>query len=180
MGHPDIEQRIFDAALDILRTRGPLAVSIESIAAASGVAKTTIYRRFENRDSVLEAAIVSASPAIEAPESNSAKDTVRWVLSRARFVIENVVGRGTVGAIISDADPRFTSLLLGMIRSSARPLRDDLRERSRRGEIKRDLDVELAISLLLGVVVAEIIRGRVTDDEWVETVLALVWPIFEV
>lgn len=174
----EVDDRIFSAALDILRSRGPLSVSMESVAAASGVAKTTIYRRYENRESLLKAAITSATTTVEFPEDLSAQDTLRWVLRHARDTIEHVVGRGTVAAIIVDDDPQFTELLLGMIRATSRPLREDLRKRSLTGEIKADLDVELAMSILLGVVVAELIRGRVTDEEWVDSVLALLWPAF--
>ena len=176
--HPEVDARIFAAALDILRSRGPLAVSVESVAAASGVAKTTIYRRYENRESLLTAAITSAATTVEFPQGLTAQDSLRWVLRHARDTIEHVVGRGTVGAVIVNEDPQFTGLLLGMIRQSTMPLRADLRERALAGEIKADLDVELAMSILLGVVVAELIRGRPTDDDWVDSVLALLWPAF--
>lgn len=173
-----VDERIFDAALTILRSRGPLAVSIESVAAASGVAKTTIYRRFDNRDELLKAAITSASMTIDYPSDLSAQDSLRWVLRHARDTIEHVVGRGTVAAVMADEDPEFTQLLLGMIRATSSPLRDDLRARATTGEIKAGLDIELAISILLGVVVAELIRGRTTDEAWVDSVLALLWPAF--
>lgn len=178
--HPEVDGRIFAAALDILRTRGPLAVSVESVAAASGVAKTTIYRRYENRESLLTAAITSATTTVEFPPGMTAKDSLRWVLRHARDTIETVVGRGTVAAVIMNEDPPFTELLLGMIRNSTRPLRADLHERSLAGQIKAEVDVELAMSVLLGVVVAELIRGRATDDDWVDSVLALLWPAFAV
>ena len=176
---PDVDERIFAAALDILRGKGPLAVSVESVAAASGVAKTTIYRRYENRESLLIAAITSAATTVEFPAAMSAKDSLRWVLRHARDTIENVVGRGTIAAVIMNEDPQFTELLLGMIRNSTRPLRADLRERALAGEINADVDIELAMSVLLGVVVAELIRGRPTGDDWVDSVLALLWPAFE-
>ncbi|GGK87357.1 hypothetical protein GCM10007382_04080 [Salinibacterium xinjiangense] len=178
--HPDVDGRIFDAALDILRSRGPLAVSIESVSAASGVAKTTIYRRFENRESLLTAAISTATTSVSFPEGLTAKDSLRWVLRHASDTIENVVGRGTVAAIIMNEDPQFTQLLLGMIRGSTKALRNDLRDRAITGEINRDVDIELAMSILLGVVVAELIRGRATDEAWVDSVLALLWPAFAV
>ena len=178
MARAGVESQIFSAALEILRNKGPMAVSIESVAATSGVAKTTIYRRFENRESLLTAAVNSAATAVEIPDDLSAQDSVRWVLRHARDTIEDVVGRGTVAAVIVDADPHFTTLLLGMIRTTTSPFREDLRARASRGEIKSDLDIELAISILLGAVVAEIIRGRPTDDAWVESVLALLWPAF--
>ncbi|CAN5300442.1 TetR/AcrR family transcriptional regulator C-terminal ligand-binding domain-containing protein [soil metagenome] len=176
--HPEVDERIFAAALGILRNRGPLAVSVEAVAAASGVAKTTIYRRYENRESLLTAAITSAATTVDYPAGLTAQDSLRWVLRHARDTIEHVVGRGTVAAVIVNEDPQFTQLLLGMIRATSSPLREDLRGRALAGEIKADLDVELAISILLGVVVSELIRGRVTDDEWVDAVLALLWPAF--
>lgn len=176
--HSAVDQRIFAAALDILRSRGPLAVSIESVSAASGVAKTTIYRRYENRESLLEAAITFGATVVEFPGGMDAQASLRWVLRHARDTIEQVIGRGTVAAVIVNEDPSFTELLLEMIRTSTRPLRQDLRERALSGEIKADLDIELAMSILLGVVVAEIIRGRPTDDAWVDSVLALLWPAF--
>lgn len=176
--HPGVDDRIFASALDILRSRGPLAVSMESVAAASGVAKTTIYRRYENRESLLTAAITSAAMTVDYPSGLAARDSIRWVLRHARDTIEHVVGRGTVAAVIMNEDPQFSELLLGMIRASTGPLRQDLRERALAGEIKADVDVELAISILLGVVVAELIRGRPTGEEWVDSVLALLWPAF--
>ena len=176
--HSDVDERIFSSALDLLRARGPLAVSIEAVAAHSGVAKTTIYRRFDNRDSLLTAAIGSAATAVDYPSGLSAQDSLRWVLRHARDTIDNVVGRGTVAAVMANEDPNFTQLLLGMIRATSSPLRDDLRRRAESGEIKAGVDVELAISILLGVVVAELIRGRTTDEAWVDSVLALLWPAF--
>jgi AcrR family transcriptional regulator len=175
-----VDERIALAALELLRNRGPAAVSVESVAAASGVAKTTIYRRFENRDALLTAAVTSAATAVPIPSGLTAQDTLRWVLRHARDTIDDVVGRGTIAAVMADADPHFTELLLGMIRTSTRPFREDLRERALAGEIRSDLDVELVISILLGAVVAEMIRGRVTDEAWVESVLAVLWPAFVV
>lgn len=173
------DERIFAAALDLLRNRGPLAVSVEAVAAASGVAKTTIYRRYENRSSLLTAVITAASEAVPVPTELTTRETLGWVLRHARDTIEHVIGRGTVAAVLANEDPEFTTLLLGMIRTSTRPLRDNLKSRALAGEIPAELDIELVMSMLLGVVIAELIRGRQTDDAWVESVLALIWPAFE-
>jgi AcrR family transcriptional regulator len=175
---PTVDDRIFAASLAILRARGPVAVSVESVAAASGVAKTTIYRRYENRDSMLTAAVASAAVAVQIPADLGAKDSLRWVLRHAADTVENVVGRGTVAAVLANEDAHLTQLLLGMIRTSTRPFREHLTALARQGEIRADLDVELALSMLLGVVVAELIRGRPTDEAWVDSVLALLWPSF--
>ena len=175
-----VDARIFGSTLELLRSRGPLAVSVEAVAASSGVAKTTIYRRYENRDELLRAAVRSAATAVDIPTDLSTKDTLRWVLEHARDTIEHVVGRGTLAAVLANEDPQFTALLLDMIRETTRPFRENLRERAVAGELPAELDIELAMSVLLGAVVAELIRGRATDDAWVESVLDLLWPAFEV
>ena len=175
-----VDARIFTSTLELLRSRGPSAVSVEAVSAASGVAKTTIYRRYENRDELLRAAVRAAATAVDIPAELSTKETLRWVLRHARDTIEHVVGRGTVAAVLANEDPAFTSLLLEMIRNTTRPFRENLRDRALAGELPADLDIELAMSVLLGAVVAELIRGRVTDDAWVESVLELLWPAFEV
>ena len=175
-----VDARIFASTLELLRGRGPSAVSVEAVSAASGVAKTTIYRRYENRDELLRASVRSAATGVDIPTELTTKETLRWVLRHARDTIEYVVGRGTVAAVLANEDPAFTSLLQEMIRNTTRPFRENLRERALAGELPADLDIELAMSVLLGAVVAELIRGRVTDDAWVESVLDLLWPAFEV
>ena len=45
----ELDQRIADATLTLLREGGPAAVTMESVAARAGVAKTSVYRRHANR-----------------------------------------------------------------------------------------------------------------------------------
>src|SRR5690606_14572096 len=85
----DVDARITAAVLELLRTRGPLAVSVEAVAAESGVAKTTIYRRFRNREALL-AAVVNESAAPQAiPPGLDARETIAWVLRHARDTIDD-------------------------------------------------------------------------------------------
>lgn len=177
MSREQVEVRILDSALELLRSRGPAAVSIEQVAAHSGIAKTTIYRRFDNRESLLTAAVTSASRPVAIPGDLAARDIVRWVLAHARGTIEHVVGRGTLAAVVGDADPQFRRILLTMIRASIGPFREQLRRGVESGELRADLDVELVISVLTGTVIAEIIRGRPTDDAWADALVDLLWPV---
>lgn len=171
-----VDERIENAALDILRSRGPVAVTIEAVSQTSGVAKTTIYRRHENRGSLLRAVVYSSSTSMEVPTGLTAYAMLHWFLGHARDTIDNVVGRGTVAALLVNDDPEFTALLLGMIRTRSQPLRDALRERKVAGELRESIDVELLISLLLGTFMAESIRGKSTNESWADEVLALLWP----
>ena len=176
MARTGVEEKIYRSALELLRSRGPVGVSIESVSAASGVAKTTIYRRFDNSESLLAAAVASATAPVSLPDDLSATETLRWALQHARAVIEDVVGRGTLAAILGGDDPQVSGPLLGMVRASLDPLRSSLHAHIARGDLRSDLDVELTVTVLMGAVIAELIRGRQTDDAWVEEVLGLLWP----
>ncbi|MCU1414349.1 MAG: transcriptional regulator, tetR family [Microbacteriaceae bacterium] len=175
--HDDsVDERITSAALELLRSRGPVAVSIEAVSAASGVAKTTIYRRHRNREALLRAVIDAAAIRIAVPIDLSAYDTFRWFLVHARETIENIVGRGAVAAIMLNEDTEFAMLLHERIRANTKPLRDDLRRRSDTGELRANLDIELVMSLLLGTFIAESIRGSSSADDWADSVLEFLWP----
>jgi len=51
------DKKITAAALALLREGGPQRVTIEAVSAASGVAKTSIYRRYANSLEMLEGAL---------------------------------------------------------------------------------------------------------------------------
>jgi AcrR family transcriptional regulator len=57
----DVEEHLRSAVLELLRTGGPAAVTVEAVAAQSGVAKTTIHRRHANRG--LAAIVMDTDPA---------------------------------------------------------------------------------------------------------------------
>jgi AcrR family transcriptional regulator len=69
LGRPrsaDVTKAILDAALDLAYSDGVRAVTIERIASVSGVAKTTIYRRWPNSAVILMNAFLrDIGPSIE-------------------------------------------------------------------------------------------------------------------
>jgi AcrR family transcriptional regulator len=50
-------ERILDAAAELFVTRGMRRCSVEEIAERSGVGRTTIYRRFEHRNQIVQAVL---------------------------------------------------------------------------------------------------------------------------
>ncbi|MGP4027064.1 TetR/AcrR family transcriptional regulator [Actinomadura sp. 3N407] len=54
----DLDTRILDAALTEFETYGLRRVSVEDVAKRAGVARTTIYRRFTNKEQLLQAVIL--------------------------------------------------------------------------------------------------------------------------
>ena len=105
-----VPNRIDESTLRLLRTNGPRSVTVEGVAAASGVAKTTIYRRYRDRRDVLSTALSRlASPAPLDPQTEP-PDRLRWLIRHAVETIEDGVGLGGVAAMLTDEDPEFNAL----------------------------------------------------------------------
>lgn len=168
--------RIVESTLALLRDRGPAAVTVESVSHVSGVAKTTIYRRYEDREALLAAAIDAATTEVTLPSGLSTYDTLHWLLGQARVRVQDIVGRGTVAAILVDDDAPFTEQLRLMIRMRSHTLVAFLEERVAAGELRQGLDVKFVVSVLLGSAVGQVIRGREPDETWADDLLTLLWP----
>ncbi|WP_378146018.1 TetR/AcrR family transcriptional regulator [Cnuibacter sp. UC19_7] len=172
----DADARIVESTLALLRDRGPSAVTVESVSQRSGVAKTTIYRRYEDRAALLAAAIDAATTEVTLPTGLSTYDTLHWLLGQARVRVQDIVGRGTVAAILVDDDAPFTEQLRLMIRMRSHALVAFLEERVAAGELRQGLDVKFVVSVLLGSAVGQVIRGREPDETWADDLLTLLWP----
>jgi AcrR family transcriptional regulator len=173
-----VDARILSVTLDILRKRGPAAVNIEAVAARAGIAKTTIYRRYDDRDQLLRAAVASSTTEFVIPTDLSTYDTFKWILRDAGRMADNMVGRGAAASILLNDHPGSNDMVRDMIKARSVMLTRFLHERVRAGDLRPDLDIGLAATVLLGALLGQIIRGGELSDEWADSVLALLWPGF--
>jgi len=154
------DRAIIDAALSLFAEEGPQGLGIERVAARAGVGKATIYRRWPGKEDLL----LDAITALKAPLPELA----------GRSVAEDLVS--LLGAMCQQtADPRRTrefALLLGegakyprlMARyreTVVEPRREVIRSVLRRGvatgELRADVDIDAALYMLTGAVLA---RGK--------------------
>lgn len=75
--------RILDAALQLLRSGGPRAVTMQSVTEATGIAKTTLYRRHRNRRALLAAALERLAPQSVIDPQASREQRLRWAISQS-------------------------------------------------------------------------------------------------
>lgn len=151
------ERAILDAALELFGESGVAGVCIEAVATRAGVGKATIYRRWPGKEDLLLDALSTLKSPLPAPRGESVREDLLAILQ----------------VMVSDmADPvraRRFSLLLGegeahpllMARYKERvvePRRDVIRSVLRRGigtgELRSGIDVETAMLMLTGAVVA--------------------------
>jgi AcrR family transcriptional regulator len=77
-GGDEVATRILDAAAELVTKHGLRRCSVEEIAERSGLGRTTVYRRFESRDQILQAVL--------------AREVRRFFVA----IAEAVAGRGSI------------------------------------------------------------------------------------
>ncbi|GJF13642.1 hypothetical protein NGTWS0302_34340 [Mycolicibacterium cyprinidarum] len=161
----EVGARILDAALDLLRVRGPRAVTMQAIAATTGIAKTTIYRRHQNRRALLTAALekLVIRPSIE--PGSSREERMKWVISQSVEVIVDGIGVGGFAALLTNEDPDFSDAfraILGAHRAHAIEAHGN-----------ENGDGDTLIDMIVGGYVAELARTGTIAADWSDRVLAV-------
>lgn len=173
----EVDERLSTATLSLLRTRGPAAVTVEAVAGASGVAKTTIYRRYANRAELLRSVLSSAISVPEPPPAGSVRDKIRFALGETWRQMEQVLGPGGLAAIVAGSDPEFTALF----RAALQPYEDAvvalIEADARAGLLRPDVDAQGVVSLFLGAYLGALVRRGRVDSNWLERCLEMMWVI---
>jgi len=171
----DTDLRIHQGALRLLRDDGPGAVTVEAAAQASGVAKTTIYRRYADREDLLSAALSEVIGDPGDPPQGDPRDKIRWALDLTWHQMASVLGPGGLAAVVGDTHPRFTELFRRVLTPYTQALVDLIRADIAEGKLRRDLDAEATVSLFVGAYLGELLRRGSVDEDFAERCLHLMW-----
>jgi AcrR family transcriptional regulator len=172
---PEANKRILAAAQKLLATGGFSRMSIESVAAESGVAKTTIYRRFSDKADLATAAIAELVP-LAVPEP--ANDSYRDLLAHLDF-IRRAFDMALIGALLAE-ERRNPGLLQTfrerVVRARMAIFREIIEAGIERGELRPDLDLDAAADLVIGSFLFRYISEGRPDEHWPQRVLDTIWP----
>ena len=172
------EERIAGAVVDLLRSRGPRAVTIEAVAARTGMARTTIYRRYRDRDEMLTAAMAPITqPTPPGPDEPPSR-VLRWVIEQSRRAVEDGIGFGGMAALVTEDEPWFTELMRSLLVQHRSSLAHVLQQRITAGQIRGDLEVETFLDLIVGAYVAERARSGTVESDWTDRVTHSLLPAF--
>lgn len=148
----ETDLKILRAVLRIATTQGLGAVTIEEVARTSGVAKTTIYRRYENTDDMLES--VSRLEAFAMPSMDElpspSKASLMEVFTRMEQAFVYSIGVRTVGMVISSRNDFFRNILHHGVLPVLHRLGDYFRLGIKQGAFKASLDIETLITMIVG------------------------------
>ena len=174
------DERLMRATVELLRDKGPAGVTIEAVSAHSGVARTTIYRRFSSRRDLIAAAVDELVDQPLPPPGLSLEAKVRWVLDQVSELLETSLGRGTVGAIIADSDPEFTGALRHSLERQLEALRALMQSDIQAGRLAAHVDPDAVVGLLFGAYLGEVLRHGRPRRGWTESTVQLLSRAIEV
>jgi AcrR family transcriptional regulator len=173
----DVDDGIADATLALLRTKGPRSVTVEAVAARSGIAKTTIYRRHRDRRDMLSAALSRVTTPEPLAAQADPPDRLRWLIKEAVKTIEVGIGYGGLAAMLTDEDPDFTKLFRRILAKQRAELESVIDAGKADGSFRADVDGATLVDAVVGAHIAERARtGRVAKG-WEARLFDLFWPI---
>ena len=177
MQRRNVDDDITEAALQLLRDKGPRSVTVEAVAASSGIAKTTIYRRYRDRREMLSAALSRVtSPEPLAPQTDP-PDRLRWVIKRAVEAVDDGIGFGGFAALLTAQDPDFTTLFREILAGQRAELESVIDAGRADGSFRADVDGATLIDAVVGAYTAESARTGTVADGWESRLFELFWPV---
>lgn len=170
---PDIEARIIDATLKLLRRDGYAALNLTTVAETAGVGRPALYRRYPSKAELVFAATIEMSLAIGVPDTGRFAEDMRIAVAELvdslkaapPEILGDQIGRAM-------AEPGFGR------RMRARHIDPTLEQMMRvwaraaaRGEVDASLDGRRALRDLSSTIIMQVMLFRDQDEEHFQTEL---------
>ena len=175
------EKAILDATRELLAEGGVHQLTVEGVAARSGVAKTTIYRRWRSKDELALAVLLDmVAQIVEVPDVGDVRqELVTFVDGAVRILGTTLMGRVMQG-LVSDlaTDPQLGRLFRErVVAFRVSEMRRVVERATARGELRPGVDVELVHELLFGPVYYRLLlSGGALDKVLAERIVDAVLP----
>jgi AcrR family transcriptional regulator len=154
------EQAILDATLEAIGDYGVDGVRCEDVAARAGVGKATLYRRWPGKEDLLIAAFASLKAPLPEPRGESVREDLIAMLEVMAADADDP-RHARQFALLHGEGERYPRLVRRYKEQVVEPRRELIRSVLRRGvasgELRPGIDVEVAMLLLTGAVMA---RGK--------------------
>jgi AcrR family transcriptional regulator len=168
---------ITEAALRQLSALGYARMSMESIASEAGVARATVYRRFKDKADLVTAAI-AGTPGGRFPDRPSDDPRADLILYLEAF--DERFGEScveVVGTLLGSRDERAALELhrRRVIEPRTGYMRGLFARAQELGQLSADVDVDLAVQLLSGSVLARRVSGVSSPPNWAPRAVDMIW-----
>jgi AcrR family transcriptional regulator len=168
------DQAILAAALDLFAECGPEALCIEQVAARAGVGKATIYRRWPGKEDMLVDAIGGLGTHLPVPQGRSVRADLVALLDAIRREVADP-RQARLFALLQGEGLRYPRLMAKYVETVVQPRRDVVTSVLRRGvatgELRENTDIDAAMFLLNGAVLASMYGPEPADARYAKRVV---------
>jgi AcrR family transcriptional regulator len=176
---PAADESILAATFQQLIAVGYGGLSIEAVALASGVAKTTIYRRWPTKRDLVVAALAVEVPFRPPPSGVDSRAALGLFVRQAIGMLIESGAIRVLGSLLVEEqrEPGLLAVFRERILEPRRALVEAMLRRGiERGEIRSDIEPLVVTEMIAGAVFAHhAILGLTATDDWVGALVAHVW-----
>jgi AcrR family transcriptional regulator len=168
-----VDAAILQAALQVLEEVGLGALSMDAVAARAGVGKATIYRRWKSKEDMVIDAVASLVATAETPATGSIHTDLVMILKRLGVFMSHAKGGSVFPWLVSEVAAGSEvgrHYAEAVIVPRRRALKQLLEAAQSRGDLRSDLDLEVAVDMITGPVILRKLFGsiRPNDPLWEE------------
>jgi len=154
------EQAIIEATLELFAEKGADGLCVEEVASRAGVGKATVYRRWRGKEDLLLAALGSLKSPLPDPGGESVRDDLIALVSVMAQDSYDPRRTRQYTLLLGEGE-KYPRLMARYAETLVEPRRNVIRSVLRRGvetgQIRSDVDVEIAMLTLTGTAMA---RGK--------------------
>lgn len=173
------DDKIVAAVGQLVRNAGLPAVTMEAVSALSGVAKTTLYRRYRDRFDLLNGVAEQLAP-VTYPEAGLTAESLTTLLRNLQDVFESHVGFAGIGHLFASDETFVVAWREKIVKPRVDAVREFFERGVADGVLVPDQDYQMLGELVMGgMVMCDALRGDVPDD-WAEKVVQAIWPAIAV
>lgn len=174
---PRRAQDIFGATLGLLAEAGYHGLTMESVAARSGVNKTTLYRWWPSKDALLAAALADSNLlTFEVPDTGTLRGDLAGIAAAIHRLLTDETTAPIAIAVLAAAPNRPQLATIGRLFFADRMERErPLFERAvERGELSRDADPVTIMDALAGAIwFRMLLRGEAITPDHLRAIVDL-------
>jgi AcrR family transcriptional regulator len=179
---PGYDKTILDAALEILFEKGYAGLTIDGVAARTGVGRPTIYRRWSSKPALVIAALAQSVGLDPTPDTGSLRNDLLAFQRQQVRMMDRPESRRITAGLVADlvTDPELAETYFDdYIRPRRMSVWQALQRGIERGELHPDADFTLIYDLLLGpLFMRSVVRGEPLGRNLAEQTVDLVLSVF--
>ena len=173
-----VDGAILAATLELVAEVGINDFRMDDVAERAGVGKAAIYRRYRSKDELVTATVAALVSEITVPDTGSTREDLLALMRGAVEVYGDPIKAGVMPSLVG-AMPQRPELARavrdGFLSQRRAALRAVLDRGVARGDLRADLDVELALDVLGGALFYRLlVTGGPIDGDLAEGVAELI------